>query len=205
MADVTQLKNGDRVSQNAKGVMPLASRSFNMTPGSTTYTGIDTNFASEGDGFFRVRKADGTVGYTKNGNFRLNAEYNLVTQDGHLVESDSGPITFRQEGGIISINAEGLLSQGQQQIGKLSLFRFNDNAKLHRIEGGFLTPFADNPALPVERPVFIHKAIESSNVKPVEEMVNMVSLGRAYDTAKKVLDVSDDAAGKAIQYLGGPT
>jgi flagellar basal body rod protein FlgG len=34
-------------------------------------------------------------------------------------------------------------------------------------------------------------------------MVNMISLGRAYDSAKKVLDVSDDAAGKALQYLGG--
>ncbi len=205
MADVTQLKNGDSVSQKSKGVMPLSARSFNMTPGSTTYTGVDTNFASEGDGFFRIRKADGTVAYTRNGNFRLSSDYNLVTQEGHLVEGDNGPITFRQEGGVISINGEGLLSQGQQQVGKLALFRFNDNFKLHRIEGGFLTPGAGNPALPMERPVFIHKAIEASNVKPVEEMVNMISLGRAYDTAKKVLDVSDDAAGKAIQYLGGPS
>ena len=203
MADVTQVKNGDKVTQSSKGVMPLPARSFNMSPGSTTYTGVDTNFAADGDGFFRIRKPDGTVAYTKNGNFRLSSDYNLVTQEGNLVEGDNGPITFRQEGGVISINSEGLLSQGQQQIGKLALFRFNDNFKLHRIEGGFLRPAADNPALPVERPVFVHKAIEASNVKPTEEMVNMISLSRAYDTAKKVLDVSDDAAGKALQYLGG--
>jgi flagellar basal-body rod protein FlgF len=204
MADMTQIKNGDSVTQKSKGVMPLSTRGFNMTPGSTTYTGVDTNFAADGDGFFRIRKTDGTVAYTKNGNFRLSSDYNLVTQDGFLVEGDNGPITFRQEGGVISINTEGLLSQGQQQIGKLALFRFNDSVKLHRIEGGLLRPAADNPALPVERPVFIHKAIESSNVKPTEEMVNMISLNRAYDAAKKVLDVSDDTSGKAIQYLGGP-
>jgi flagellar basal-body rod protein FlgG len=45
--------------------------------------------------------------------------------------------------------------------------------------------------------------LETSNVNVVEEMVNMIALGRAYDSAKKVLDVSDDNAGKAIQYLGG--
>jgi flagellar basal body rod protein FlgG len=203
MADVAQLKNGDKVTQKLKGVMPLAARSFNMAPGSTTYTGVDTNFAADGDGFFRIRKPDGTVAYTKNGDFRLSSDYNLVTQEGNLVEGDNGPITFRQEGGVISINAEGLLSQGKQQIGKLALFRFNDTFKLRRIEGGYLVPMADNPALPVERPTFVHKSIEASNVKPTEEMVNMISLGRAYDSAKKILDISDDAAGKAIQYLGG--
>lgn len=203
LADTTQLKKGDKVTQVSKGVMPLAARSFNMSAGSTTYTGVDTNFAAEGDSFFRIRKPDGTAAYTKNGNFRLNSDYNLVTQEGNLVEGDNGPITFRQEGGVISINSEGLLSQGKQQIGKLALFRFNDNVKLHRIEGGYLVPAKDNPALTVERPVFQHKMLEASNVKPTEEMVNMISLGRAYDSAKKILDVADDAAGKAIQHLGG--
>lgn len=203
LADVTKLRAGDRVSQTDNGVMPDAKRSFNMTPGSFTYTGVDTNFAAEGDGFFRIRKADGTVAYTRNGDFRLNSEYNLVTQDGHLVEGDNGPITFRQEGGIIYINDEGLLSQGQQQIGKLALFRFNKSDGLHRISGGQLVPNADNPAIAVERPKIVHKSLESSNVKPTEEMINMISLGRAYDASKKILDVSDDIAGKAIQYLGG--
>jgi len=36
----------------------------------------------------------------------------------------------------------------------------------------------------------------------MEEMIHMITLGRAYDAAKKVLDISDDSAGKAIQYLG---
>jgi flagellar basal body rod protein FlgG len=49
----------------------------------------------------------------------------------------------------------------------------------------------------------MHMTVEGSNVLMMEEMVNMIALGRAYDSAKKVLDVSDDNAGKAIQYLGG--
>ncbi len=203
MAGVTKVKSGDRVIQSLDGVMPQPSRSFNMSNGAFVNTGVDTNFAADGDGFFRIRKADGTVAYTKNGDFRLNSEYNLVTQEGHVVEGDNGPITFRQEGGIIYINDQGLLSQGQQQVGKLALFRFNKADGLHRISGGQLVPNADNPAIAVENPRIVHKALESSNVKPTEEMVNMISLGRAYEASKKILDVSDDAAGKAIQYLGG--
>ncbi len=204
LADVAKIRAGDKVTQTSKGVMPEAHRSFNMTPGSFTYTGVDTNFAAEGEGFFRIRKADGTVAYTRNGDFRLNSDYNLVTQDGHLVEGDNGPITFRQEGGVVYINGEGLLSQGKQQIGKLALFKFNKNDGLHRIPGGQLVPNADNPAIAVENPKIVHKSIESSNVKPTEEMINMIALGRAYDSAKKILDISDDSAGKAIQYLGSP-
>ncbi len=203
IADVTQLKAGDKVTQTAKGVMPEAKRTLNMTPGSYTYTGVDTNFAAEGEGFFRIRKPDGSVGYTRNGDFRLNQDYNLVTQDGLLVEGDNGPITFRQEGGIIYVNGEGLLSQGQQQVGKMALFQFAKPGELHRIPGGLMSPGDDNPATAVERPSLIHKSIEASNVKPTEEMVNLITLGRAYDSAKKILDVSDDIAGKAIQYLGG--
>ena len=202
LADIGKVSAGGKVTQTTKGVMPEAKRSFNMTPGSFTHTGVDTNFAASGDGFFRIRKADGTVAYTRNGDFRLNSEFNLTTQEGHLVEGDNGPITFRQEGGIIYINDEGLLSQGQQQVGKLALFRFNKADGLHRIPGGQLVPAQDNPAIAVENPKIAHKCLESSNVLPTEEMVNMISLGRAYDSAKKILDINDDAVGKAIQYLG---
>lgn len=203
IGDVMKIKSGDKVVQTQNGVLPEAKRTLNMTPGSTTYTGVDTNFAAEGEGFFRVRKPDGSVGYTRNGNFRLNSEYNLVTQDGFLVEGDNGPITFRQEGGIVYINAEGLLTQGDQQIGKMALFTFQKPGELRRSGGGLLAPNPDNLASPVERPAIIHKCIEASNVRPIEEMIGLVSLGRAYESAKKVIDSSDDAAGKAIQYLGG--
>lgn len=203
VADVLKLKNGDKVGQTLQGQMPDAKRTLNMTPGAYTYTGVETNFAVNGEGFFRVRKPDGTIGYTRNGNFRLNSEYLLAAQDGGVVEGENGPITFRQEGGKIFINAEGLITQGSQQIGKMAVFKFEKEGELHRIGDGLMAPAADNPATPVERPALLHMSIEASNVRPMEEMVNLISLGRAYESAKKVMDVSDSAAGQAIQYLGG--
>jgi len=203
IGDVMKVKSGDSVIQTQNGVMPQAKRTLNMTPGSSTYTGIDTNFSAEGEGFFRVRLPSGEVGYTRNGNFRLNTEYNLSTQDGNIVEGDNGPITFRKEGGIVYINGEGLITQGDQQIGKLALFTFQKPEELRRAGGGLLAPEPGNLATPIERPAIMHRCIEASNVKPIEEMINLVSLGRAYESAKKVIDASDEAAGKAIQYLGG--
>jgi len=200
--DVAKIKKGDQVTQSMPGVMPSAHRSLNMIPGVSEYTGVETNFAVEGDGFFRVRRPDGSVGYTRDGNFRLDSAYNLVTQSGNLVEGENGPITFRQEGGAIYINADGLLIQGKQQVSKLALFRFNDAEKLHRVGEGLLQPGEGNPAIVVERPTINHMSLEGSNVRPMEEMIHMITLGRAYDAAKKVLDISDDSAGKAIQYLG---
>ncbi len=202
LADVAKIKKGDQVTQSMPGVMPSAHRSLNMTPGIAEYTGVETNFAIEGDGFFRVRRQDGSFGYTRNGNFRLDSSYNLVTQSGNLVEGENGPITFRQEGGAIYINADGLLIQGKQQVSKLALFRFNDPEKMHRVGEGMLQPGEGNAPIVVERPSINHMSLEGSNVRPMEEMIHMITLGRAYDAAKKVLDISDDSAGKAIQYLG---
>lgn len=202
MADVAKIKKDDSVSQSMPGVMPSAHRSLNMTPGTAEFTGVDTNFAVEGDGFFRIRRPDGSFGYTRDGNFRLDSAYNLVTQAGALVEGENGPITFRQEGGTIYINADGLLIQGKQQISKLALFRFNDPEKLHRVTDGMLQPGEGNPAIVVERPTINHMSLEGSNVRPMEEMIHMITLNRAYEAAKKILDVSDDTAGKSIQYLG---
>jgi hypothetical protein len=202
LADVAKIKKGDQVTQSMPGVMPSARRSISMIPGTSEYTGVETNFAVEGDGFFRIRRQDGSVGYTRDGNFRLDNAYNLVTQSGNLVEGENGPITFRQEGGAIYINADGLLIQGKQQVSKLALFRFNDAEKLRRVGEGLLQPGEGNPAIVVERPTINHMSLEGSNVRPMEEMIHMITLGRAYDAAKKVLDISDDSAGKAIQYLG---
>jgi flagellar basal body rod protein FlgG len=202
-ADLMKVKHGQSVSQTEQGVMPVSKRSMNMTPGAFAHTGIDTNFAISGEGFFRIRLPDGTNGYTRNGNFRLAEDYTLVTQDGNQVEGDGGAITFRQQGGRVFVNSEGRILQDDQQVGRLVVFKFDRPEDVHRIGNGVLGPIGDNNATQIPNAPILHMAVEESNVKLMEEMVNMIALGRAYDSAKKILDVSDDSAGKAIQYLAG--
>jgi flagellar basal body rod protein FlgG len=203
VADVMKVKHGQSVSQTEQGVIPVSKRTLNTTPGAFSYTGIDSNFAISGEGYFRVRLPDGTNGYTRNGNFRIAEDYTLVTQEGAVVEGDGGPIAFRQQGGRIFINSEGRIIQDDQQIGRLAVFKFDRPQDLHRIGNGILGPVGDNPATPIPNAPVLHMTVEGSNVLLMEELVSMISLNRAYDSAKKILDVSDDSAGKAIQYLGG--
>ncbi len=203
VADVMKVKNGQSVAQTEQGVIPVTKRTLNTKPGAFSYTGIDTNFAITGEGYFRIRLPDGTNGYTRNGNFRLAEDYTLVTQEGAVVEGDGGPITFRQQGGKVFINAEGRIIQDDQQIGRLAVFKFDDPDAVHRIGNGILGPVGDNNATPIQNAPVLHMTVEGSNVLLMEELVSMISLNRAYESARKILDVSDDNAGKAIQYLGG--
>ena len=203
VADVMKVKHGQSVSQTEKGVIPVGKRSLDTTPGAFTYTGVDTNFAISGEGFFRIRLPDGTNAYTRNGNFRMADDYTLVTQEGHPVEGDGGPITFRQQGGRVFVNSEGRILQDDQQVGRLVVFQFERPNDVHRIGNGILGPVGDNPATQIQNAPILHMTVEGSNVKMMEEVVNMIALGRAYDSSKKVLDINDDNAGKAIQYLGG--
>lgn len=202
-ADVIKVKHGQSVSQTEQGIIPVGKRNLVSTPGAFTHTGIDTNFAIPGEGYFRIRMPDGTNAYTRNGNFRLADDYTMVTQEGYPVEGDGGPITFRQQGGRVFVNSEGRILQDDQQVGRLVVFKFDRPEDVHRIGNGVLGPIGDNAATPIQGASIMHATIEGSNVQVMEEMVSMIALGRAYDSAKKILDVSDDSAGKAIQYLGG--
>ena len=205
VGDLMKLKDADsRVSKQMKGVMPETSNSLSSAPGAITHTGIETNFAIEGDGFFRVRKPDGTTGYTRNGNFRLNEARELVTQQGYPVDGENGAIKFRQEGGAILLNGDGKLIQGDQQVGKLPVFQFDKPGQMKRVGDGLLLPATGDQPRGLERSPIVQMVVEASNVSGLQEMVNLVSVSRAYEMAKKVVEVHDDTMGKAIQSLGAP-
>ncbi len=187
-----------------QGVMPSVENRMNFQPGQYLATGNEFHFAVEGNGFFRVRKPDGTFGYTRNGNFRMNEDRVLVTEQGLEVQGDNGPVQFLQQGGTLSINADGMIVQGQQQISRLGVFEFPDTSVLKRGGDGLLVSDGAQ-GVAVERPKVMHRTLEGSNVQPVKEMINLVTVGRAYELAQKVIQTHDEVANKAVQILGAPT
>jgi flagellar basal body rod protein FlgG len=184
--------------------MPSAENRMSFQPGQYLATGNEFHFAIEGPGFFRVRKPDGTFGFTRDGSFRMNEDRVLVTQQGFEVQGDNGPVQFLQQGGTLSINADGMIVQGQQQISRLGVVDFADPSVLRRGADGLLV--SDGPqGAAIERPRVMHRALEGSNVQPVKEMINLVTVGRAYEMAQKVIQAHDEVANKAVQVLGAPT
>ena len=187
------------------GGIPTRTTSINFSQGDLKNTDSPTDFAIEGDGFFKVQDSDNKEYYTRDGEFHFNADNTLVTKQGLQVVGESGPITIDPEKGPFMVSKDGTMSQGDDQLGKLPVYDFEKTDSLVRVEGGFFeAPNGTNPQL-VEKPGVSQGAIETSNVKPLAEMVNLIAVSRAYEASQKAMTSHDDLISKAIGTLGTPT
>lgn len=206
LAERTHGSDGEHLAKGVRNVMPQAVKNIDLQPGDLRNTGEELDFAIQGAGFFQVQRPDGTSAYTRDGGFHANAERILVNRQGFPVQGDGGSLTLRPQGGRISVNAEGTLIQGDTPIGKLAVYDFPTTTKLRTGGDGLLVPTdADARPATVDRPSIVSGAIEGSNVKPLREMVNLISITRAYEAGQRLIQAHDENADKAIQNLGNPT
>jgi flagellar basal-body rod protein FlgF len=195
-----------KLGDSNSGVMPKATSKINFAQGDLQHTGADYDFAIQGSGFFQIKSAKGDMGYTRDGQFQIGPDLTLKTKQGSTVMGEGGPITFKPGGGPISINAEGMIFQKDQPVAKLSVYDFKDPQKLQRVGEGLLAPpeGGEQPQA-VQKPSVASGFIEGSNVSPMTEMVNLITVSRAYEASQKVIQTNDDNTDKAIQTLGNPT
>ncbi len=158
------------------------------------------DFAIEGDGFFRVQRADGTLAYTRAGNLRIDSTGRLVTQRGELIEPG---LTVPPETLDLTVNADGTLfakvSGGSlpQELGRLDLATFSNPGGLEAIGGNLFVQTVGSGEALVVRPgeqgagTLAQGYLEGANVKAVEEMIDMISTQRAYELNSKVISTAD--------------
>jgi len=127
------------------------------------------------------------------------------TRHGLQVMGDGGPITIDPEQGAVTVAKDGTISQGNNLLGRLQLFNFEDPQGLTRVEGGYFE--APEGAAPeaVEDGQVVQGAIESSNVLPMEELVSLIQVARAYEASQRSMLSHDDLISKAINSLGSTT
>ena len=165
----------------------------------------ELDFAIQGKGFFQVQRPNGSVGYTRDGSFKLSPDRTIVTKQGFPVMGDGGPLTLKPGGGRVSINAEGTIIQGDTPVAKLGVFEFPNPKSLQRVGDGLLGPSDPNvQPQAIDNPSVLNGQIEGSNVSPLQEMVNLVSVSRAYEASQRVIFANDENTGKAIETLGNP-
>lgn len=203
-----KVKTNYNPEQNAArhtGGLPVRTTSINFTPGEIEQTQKPTDVAIDGPGFFQIQGADGNNLYTRNGEFQFNNENTLVTRHGLQVLGDGGPITIDPEQGAVTIAKDGTISQGNNLLGRLQLFNFEDPQGLIRVEGGYFeAPEGTNPEA-LEDGELVQGAIESSNVLPMEELVSLIQVARAYEASQRSMLSHDDLVAKAINSLGSTT
>jgi flagellar basal-body rod protein FlgF len=187
------------------GGLPVRTTSINFTPGEIEHTQKPTDFAIEGPGFFQVQGADGQNLYTRNGEFHLNSENTIVTRHGLVVQSDGGPVTIDPEQGPVTVARDGTISQGDNLLGRLQVYDFEDPQSLVRVEGGYFEAPAGNDPQAIEDMKVVQGAIEASNVLPMAELVSLIAVARAYEASQRSMVSHDDLIAKAINSLGSTT
>ena len=184
-------------------VFPKVNTGINFTTGETQPTRRDLDVAIQGQGFFEVQMADGTKAYTRSGEFNVRADRTLVTTGGQVVMGESGsPITLVPGLPDITINRDGTVVQGDTSLGKLSVQQFADPSKLTPVAGGYFLAGPQAQPQPVEKPELMQGYLESSNVTPLREMVDMVLISRAYEANQKIITTADQTMQKALDALG---
>ena len=193
-------------SANPGYVIPAASAVTNFQQGELHPSGNPMDFALEGPGFFAVRMPDGQRAYTRNGEFQLNSQGRLVTNQGNPVLGDNGPIQFDSGSSIpITISPTGEVSQGADKKGKLQIAEFNKPGLLTALGGGLYR--ADNPGLKTTGEITTRVRqgfVESANSSPTTEMASLITAMRMFEANQKVLQMQSDRMSREISDLGNP-
>jgi flagellar basal-body rod protein FlgG len=155
----------------------------------------------QGQGFFQIRQSNGQIAYTRNGNFHMNRDGNMVTSDGDLLDpqitipADQTGITIGSDGTVTVMQA----GQSQaQQVGKIELAMFQNPSGLQNLGGSLFSPTQASGEAVTGTPgesgigTILQGYVEQSNVSVVEEMVNMIVSQRAYEANSKVIRTADE-------------
>lgn len=156
--------------------------------------------AIEGSGFFVVSTPNGDM-YTRNGQFTLNADKQLVTQDGNpVMGQNGGEITIN--GKAVTIAADGTISVDGTIVDKLKVVDFSDKSSLKNVGKSLFTNVSTtNAETTADKASVKQGSFEGSNVDTVKEMIDMISAMRAYEAYTKADQAVDDSLGKLIDTV----
>ncbi|MGI5970211.1 MAG: flagellar basal-body rod protein FlgF [Oscillospiraceae bacterium] len=169
-----------------------------FSQGSTESTGKQTDLAIYGDGFFAVETPAGER-YTRSGSFSVNREGYLVTADGNYVLGQNGRLNVGY--GSFSVDGAGYVSAGGQVTDRLRIVRFEETGNLRK--QGYSLFAADNAAPAEAGDVSIMQGfLEGSNVDIATEMTDMITVYRAYEANQRILSMTDETLGLAVNNLG---
>lgn len=174
--------------------------------GNFTHTGNSLDIAIQGNGFFQVLRPDGSIAYTRNGQFQLDEQGQVVTNDGYLLQPS---IVVPANMVSLTIGSDGTVSALEQgnttptNIGTIEIAQFVNPAGLMPIgENQFLetqssgAPDVGTPGLD-SRGSLLQGSLESSNVNTVEELVNLIETQRTFEMNSKSISTAD----KMMQFF----
>jgi len=174
---------------------------FDFSQGSITKTDRPLDFALYGKGFFVIETPEGPL-YTRNGMFYTNQNGQIVNSDGNAVAGEAGPITVPAGVGLsqLYVSSDGSISAGGTAIGKFRLVDFKDNENKLEPAGSsrFWMPDENVEPVAAENIVVKQGYQETSNVKLVDELVDMIMVSRLYEASMQLVSAEQQASSSLI-------
>jgi flagellar basal-body rod protein FlgG len=169
--------------------------------GSFRETGENFDLALGGEGFFSISYTNkaGTTStmYTRDGNFSMTKDGYLVTKDGDYVLGEGGIIQLPTDANQIAISQDGTITADGVEIDKLALVDFEDYNYLKKY-GENLYKALDTATVKDCDATVYQGYLEQSNVNVVTEMVEMITISRAFEANQKAMNAADDTLQKAV-------
>jgi flagellar basal-body rod protein FlgG len=198
----TQLPSGLMLGS---GVRTVATQKLH-TQGDAQNTGNNLDVAIQGQGFFQVLRPNGEVAYTRDGQFQLNSDGQLVTSNGYQVQPG---INIPENAQSVDIGSDGTVSvttPGEadgQIVGNLETVNFVNPTGLQPIGENQYVETAASGAPQAGIPgqgglgQILQGYVEGSNVSSVQELVSMIETQRAYEMNSKAISTAD----QMLQYV----
>lgn len=182
--------------------------------GSFKVTDNTTDFAIDGNGFFAIaftdKQGNTSVKYTRDGSFTVNTEGYLVTKDGDYVLNATGAMNgdpsrnnFIQvdPNATVTVNKMGYIIQNDQVVGTLGVVDVDNYDYLEKYGENMYNLLDGGNRIATDAKIE-QGVLETSNVNVVNEMVNMITIQRAYEANQKVITSIDSTLDRAVNNVG---
>jgi len=178
---------------------------FDFSQGHLTQTGRSLDLALSGEGFFVIETPQGPM-YTRHGVFQTNQDGQIVDSEGRLVGGDGGPLVVPATLGNsqVSVSSDGQIRVDNALIGRLRIVAFPDK-EAQLMSAGlncWYAPLEVEP-LDAENTRVMQGYQEASNVKLIDELVNMIMVTRIYEANVKLVNVTKDATRSVLGVAMG--
>lgn len=187
--------------------LPRVDAITNYQSGSIRPSENPLDIAIEGDGFVVVQTPQGER-LSRGGSLSISASNVLIDSNGNPILGQKGPIVLSSLNpdraiGEISILKDGSVSVDGHAIDTLRIEQLTGNQQLQRAGTGLFIPPQNRTPSDGEVSV-LQGALEESNISPIGEMVDMISIQRAYSAVQRAISTLDSARGIAVTELGKP-
>ncbi|MCA9729093.1 MAG: flagellar hook-basal body protein [Candidatus Eisenbacteria bacterium] len=180
----------------APGQAPGLTTQLDLSEASLETTGNPLDLSVVGSGFFAVQGPGGPL-YTRDASLVRGLDGTLLHRSGYPILTESGPVVV-PDGGTFDVGPDGTVKVDGETFGRLQVVELPDPTNL-RLAGRNLIQ-TDAPVVAIESPQVVQGASEGANADPVETMVEMMAVLRAFQANQSAILTQDSSLGQLIRW-----